>query len=82
MFSRSVSQMPQTPTDIAARFDAAMSASGVAEHHQSHFRRCLRFYLDSRRKYGLDSADAASSNAFEEKLRGKGQEPWKREQAH
>ena len=74
--------MLQTPPEVAARFDAAMLATGVAEHHRPHFCRWLRFYLDFCDKYRSGPADAASLRAFEEKLRSKGQAPWQRQQAH
>lgn len=74
--------MLQTPPEVAARFDAAMLATGVAEHHRPHFCRWLRFYLDFCDKYRSEPADAASLRAFEEKLRSKGQAPWQRQQAH
>lgn len=73
--------MLQTPPHIASRFDAALAAAGVDEHHQPHFRRWLRFYLDFCHKYGKDPANAVSLDAFEEKLKGKGQAPWMRRQA-
>lgn len=76
-----VSTMLQTPPDIANRFDAAMLAAGVDQHHQPHFRRWLRFYLDFCHKYGMDPANAVSLSAFEEKLRSKGRAPWMRLQA-
>jgi integron integrase len=73
--------MLQTPPHIAKRFDAAMSAAGVDQHHQPHLRRWLRFYLDFCHKYGKDPANAVSLDAFEEKLKSKGQAPWMRRQA-
>ncbi|WP_200278898.1 tyrosine-type recombinase/integrase [Rhabdochromatium marinum] len=73
--------MLQTPPHIASRFDAALSAAGVDQHHQPHFRRWLRFYLDFCHKYGKDPANAVSLDAFEEKLKCKGQAPWMRRQA-
>lgn len=61
------SRMLQTPPEVAARFDAAMLAAGVAEHHRPHFCRWLRFYLDFCDKYRGEPTDAASLRAFEEK---------------
>jgi len=65
------SSMLQTPPEIATRLDAAMVTAEIDDHHQPHFRRWLRFYLDFRQKYGHEAADQASFSAFAEKLQSK-----------
>jgi len=74
--------MLQTPPEIATRFDAAMVTAEIDDHHQPHFRRWLRLYLDFCHKYGHEAADQVSFSAFAEKLQSKGQAPWQRQQAH
>jgi integron integrase len=74
--------MLHTPPEIAVRFDAAMVTAEIEGHHQPHFRRWLRFYLDFCHKYGHEAADRASFSAFAQKLQSKGQAPWQRQQAH
>lgn len=81
MLSRRYLENARHPPEVATQFDSAMLATGVDEHHRPHFRRWLRFYLDFCDKYRREPADAASLRAFEEKLRSKGQEPWKQQQA-
>lgn len=67
--------MLHTPPEIAVRFDAAMVTAEIEGHHQPHFRRWLRFYLDFCHKYGHEAADRASFSAFAQKLQSKGQAP-------
>ncbi len=71
----------RVPKDLAYRFDSALLAADIAEHHQPHFRRWLRFYLDYCWKYQRDSSRRSSLSAFYEKLRDKGQADWQRQQA-
>jgi integron integrase len=73
--------MLQTPREIAARFDRALEAAGIAEHVRPHYRRWLRFYLDFCAKYQWDPASAAAVTPFCDKLESKGQVDWKRHQA-
>jgi len=69
------------PPALASRFDSALITAGIAENHWPYFRRWLRFYLDFCQKYQQDSTHPTSLTAFDAKLRNKGQQPWKRQQA-
>ena len=74
--------MLQVPDEIGERFEAAMQSVPVTEHLRPHFRRWLRFYLDFCAKYGFDSNIGSSFRKFNAKLRDKGQDEWRRRQAH
>ncbi len=73
--------MLQVPSAVMANFEACLAAKNISENLRVHYKKWLRFYLDSCAKYHHDANKSDSLAGFLQKLSAKGQSEVQRKQA-